>query len=82
MFEHNYAHGGAAINVDYYLAQLNNVTISNNKESAIQVSYTYSYMCITKVCACIITVEVLMPIIYVANIYANYSTYLYIVIAI
>ena len=49
MFEHNYARVGAAISVYYYLAKLSNVTISNNKESAIQVSYTYPYyMCITK----------------------------------
>ena len=40
MFEHNYAVGGAAINVDYYLAKLSNVSISNNRESALQVSLT------------------------------------------
>ena len=50
MFGHNYAVGGAAITVEYYLTRLNNVTISNNTESAVQVrmyvgfSY-YSYMC-------------------------------------
>ena len=40
MFEHNHAVGGAAINVDYYLAKLSNVSISNNRESALQVSLT------------------------------------------
>ena len=61
MFEHNYALGGAAINVDHYLANLNNVTISNNKESAIQVSYIHTYICIKRsACA------------HVANTYANY----------
>ena len=39
MFEHNYALGGAAINVHYYLAKFSNVNISNNKESALQVSF-------------------------------------------
>ena len=41
MFEHNYAVGGAAINVEYYLAKLSNVNISNNKESALQVGFNY-----------------------------------------
>ena len=60
MFEHNYAHGGAAINVHYSLVKLNNVNISNNRESSVQVSFTYSYICISKLCAGTVSVEVFM----------------------
>ena len=64
MFEHNYAVGGAAINVEYYLAKLSNVSISNNRESALQVSFNYLYMLITKLCACIASVYVSIRVFY------------------
>jgi len=39
MFDGNTAADGSAINVAYYSIKFDNVTFSNNKESAVRVSY-------------------------------------------